>query len=129
MSIVPGAAATPRVLIVEDEAIIALMLQDMLEDSGFAVVGPAATVDEALGLSEAGEFDVAIVDVRLNGDFVYPVAERIRAIGRPFIFATGSGPEDLPPQFLGTPVLRKPYAAAAVDVAVRAALARVPETT
>jgi len=128
VSSVPG-TDIPRILIVEDEAIIALMLQDMLEDSGFAVVGPATTVDEALTLSEAGNFDVAIIDVRLNGAFVYPVAERIRAAGRPFIFATGSGPEDLPPHFRATPVLRKPYAAAAVTEAVRAALALTPETT
>lgn len=119
----------PRVLIVEDDALIALMLKDMLEDSGFAVAGHATTLDEALSLGGGADFDVAILDVRLGGRFVYPVAELVRASGRPFIFATGTGPEDLPAHFRATPLLHKPYAVAAVEQAIRAVLALAPATT
>lgn len=118
----PDSPVQTRVLVVEDEALIALVLQDMLEDFGCEVVGPAATIAEAQALSAENSYDIAILDVRLNGDFVFPVAERIAAAGCPIIFATGGGGEDLPPHFQPSSVLQKPFAASAVEEAVRKAI-------
>lgn len=114
-------------LVVEDEALIALVLQDMLEEFGCEVVGPAATVDEARAFSETPLFDLAILDVRLNGDVVFPVAERIAAGGRPIIIATGGGGDDLPATLRPSSVLTKPYAAEAVEQAVLKAIAERSE--
>lgn len=98
-----------KVLIVEDEPIIAMMLADMLDLLGHDVVGQADTLDAAHRLIEAGGFDAAILDVYLAGQPVWPVAERLRAEGCPFVLATGAGRDDLPAGFQDCLVLEKPY--------------------
>lgn len=98
-----------KLLIVEDEPIIAMMLTDMLDMLGHGIAGHADTLDAAQLLIEAGGFDAAILDVHLAGVPVWPVAQRLKADGCPFVLATGAGPDDLPPEFQDCPVLAKPY--------------------
>jgi DNA-binding response OmpR family regulator len=80
-----------RVLIAEDEAIVADMLELVLQEQGISVVGPAGTVAAALSLAQVEELDAAILDVNLRGELVDPVVEALRSRGVPMIFATGYG--------------------------------------
>lgn len=123
-----GALTGTRVLVVEDEALISLVLQDMLDEFGCSVAGVAETLAEALPLAEADGYDVAILDVHLGGDLIYPVADAVRARGRPIILATGSGRETLPARFHDAALLAKPYALAAVEQALLAACTNRPAT-
>ena len=107
-----------RVLIVEDEVLIGLVLEDILDMLGCTVVGNAASFAEGDALvAQLGRegFDVAILDVNLGADPVYPLADRIAALGVPVVFATGSHPDTLPPRFATCQILEKPYAYAAVE--------------
>jgi DNA-binding response OmpR family regulator len=103
-----------RVLIVEDEMMIAMMMQDMLEEIGCEVIGPANRVDAALALADA-EIDVALLDVNLAGELVYPVADRLRARGIPIIFLTGYGNIGIDPRYREAPVLSKPFDLTALE--------------
>lgn len=98
-----------RLLIVEDEAIIAMMLEDMLDDLGCAVVGSVRNVAAALDNIKQMEFDGAILDVNLRGERVDPIADALAARGLPFIFATGYGEVGISERFKGTVVLQKPF--------------------
>ena len=111
-----------RVLIVEDEMLISMLLEDMLADLGHTVVGIVPRVDEALAAVEKDDFDVAILDVHLNGKNVLPVAEALAARKRPFVFATGYGARGLPEQFRGRPTLQKPFAREDLDRVLRSTL-------
>lgn len=102
------AASPPRILVVEDEAIVAMALEDMLLSLGYQVVGPAARLADALALAEASEMDGAILDVNLDGQLSHEVADRLRARGVPVLFATGYG-HGLSASHADTPVLTKPY--------------------
>jgi CheY-like chemotaxis protein len=89
-------ANAPRIMIVEDEALVALMVEDLLTDFGCQISGSFGAVDEALAyLTEATTpppaLDGAVLDVNIGGTMVFPVAERLRAAGLPFVFATGYG--------------------------------------
>lgn len=103
----PGAIAGLKVLIVEDSLLLALELEAGLEDAGVEVVGCAAELGEALSMVEL-DFDVAVLDADLNGQSVAPVAEILRTIGRPFVFATGYADKAAPMGF-DAPIVRKPY--------------------
>ena len=98
-----------RVLLVEDEMMVAMLLEDMLADLGHAVVGPISRVDRAVEAARREPLDAAILDVNLDGQEVYPVAEALAARGIPFAFATGYGSEGLREPWRGRPVLRKPF--------------------
>jgi CheY-like chemotaxis protein len=101
------------VLIVEDEAIIRVLLGDMLEELGHAIAGQAAHVDEALALVRSPlKFDLAILDVNLDGRSCEPIAAAIACRGLPFVFATGYGESGIPDSFRGRPFLEKPFAIA-----------------
>jgi len=102
-------AVPRRVLIVEDEMLIALMMEDVLGSLGIAVAGIAGTIEEALVEAAAGDFDCAILDVHLKGKEVFPVADALAEKGVPFIFATGYGESGLPEKYRGRPVLQKPF--------------------
>ncbi len=116
-----GSQARQRVAIVEDEVLIAMLLEDILDTLGFEVVGPATTLQEADALLAPGNaVDMAILDVNLGSDPVYPVADRLIAAGVEVIFATGSHRSVLPDRFAGCKVLEKPYAFNAVERAVSA---------
>lgn len=103
----PGAIAGLKVLIVEDSLLLALELEAGLEDAGVEVVGCAAELSEALSMVEMA-FDVAVLDADLNGQSVAPVAEILRSMGRPFVFATGYADKAAPMGF-DAPIVRKPY--------------------
>ena len=85
-----------RVLVMEDEMLVAWALEDMLADLGCIVVGPAARVDKALALLHAEAVDLAMLDVNLNGQRSYPVADALAAKGVPFVFLTGYTRDSLP---------------------------------
>jgi DNA-binding response OmpR family regulator len=98
-----------RVFVVEDEAMIRLMVIDMLEELGCRVAAEAGDVEEAAKLARSADFDLAILDVNVKGKLITPVAELIRARRRPIIFATGYGSEGLPEEFRDFPALQKPF--------------------
>ncbi|HEX3405623.1 MAG TPA: HWE histidine kinase domain-containing protein [Caulobacteraceae bacterium] len=112
-----------RILIVEDAVLLALELEAGLTEAGAKVVGVAADVEEALRLV-ATPFDVAVLDANLNGVPVTPVAEALRRMSRPFIFATGYGDAAPAPEGFDAPVVRKPYNVAQIAAAVAEALGR-----
>jgi CheY-like chemotaxis protein len=111
-----------RILLVEDEALIALMLEDMVEGMGCAVTGVAPRVDLALSMAETGQFDVAILDVNVAGENIEPVAERLSARGIPFVFATGYGEAGVPLRFRDRPVVAKPLRSEQLEAAIQKAL-------
>lgn len=111
-----------RILLVEDEALIALMLEDMVEGMGCAVTGLAPRVGLGLNMAETGDFDLAILDVNVAGENIEPVAERLAGRGIPFIFATGYGEAGVPLKFRGRPVVAKPFRAEQLEDAIGRAL-------
>ena len=111
------------VLIVEDESLIAMMLEDFLASLGHELAGTCETVPDALVRVEEGGFDVAILDVNLNGQRVWPVADRLAAKGIPYILATGGHIEPPPPEHASAPVLSKPFTLDAIEPAIDRAIA------
>jgi len=99
-----------RVLVVEDESLLSLLLEDMLSDLGCTVVGTAATVAAAVEAITKIEADAAILDIKLGEEKSYAVAEALAARGVPFVFATGYGDVHLDDPWQGRPVLQKPFA-------------------
>ena len=98
-----------RILVVEDEALVAMLVEDALLDAGAIVLGPVATVAEALALLQQEIPDVAVLDLNLAGETSTPVADRLVTMGVPFVVATGYGADGLPPGHATVPVLAKPY--------------------
>jgi len=113
--------AGKRVLVVEDELMIRMLLQDMLVDLGYTLAGEAGRIDEAMKLAQQSEFDVAILDVNLNGQPISPVVEILIQRGLPFVFATGYGQRGVPEAYNATPTLQKPFQADALAQAIEAA--------
>jgi CheY-like chemotaxis protein len=99
-----------HVLVVEDEAAISLLLEDMLLDFGCEVVGPAARLSAALDAVTKEHIDIAILDVNLAGEPIYPVAEALEARSIPFVFSTGYGSQGIKDAYRDRPVLQKPFA-------------------
>jgi CheY-like chemotaxis protein len=97
----------PRVLVAEDEIIVALFLEDVLAEFGYEVAGVVSRLDEAM--DHPADYDLAVLDVHLNGTPVFAFADRLAAQGTPFIFATGYGERGIPERYRGRPVLQKPY--------------------
>ena len=101
-----------RILVVEDEMMIAMLVEDMLEELGCAVVGPAHALDAALALARTeSALDAALLDVNLSGQPVFAVADALREKGVPAIFSTGYGDAGLREIDRGSPVLQKPFRA------------------
>ena len=98
-----------RVLIVEDEPLLALTLEDLLIDSGFTVVGIAGKLEKALAIISEAVFDIAIIDANLAGLSASPAALALTARSIPFIVVTGYSVEQLPPAFRCAIVMKKPY--------------------
>ncbi|HRO32902.1 MAG TPA: response regulator [Brevundimonas sp.] len=112
-----------RILVVEDESLVAMLIETILEDLGCIPVGPAATVPEALSLIEGDTaIEAALLDVNVAGQQVFPVAEALAARGVPIVFSTGYGEAGLEDQWRGRPTLQKPFTEAAVEQAIRQAL-------
>ncbi|MBM6593703.1 response regulator [Microvirga pudoricolor] len=99
-----------RILVVEDEAAISLLLEDMLLDFGCEVIGPAARLAAALDAVTREKVDLAILDVNVAGEPIYPVAEALDARKIPFVFSTGYGSAGIKDAFRNRPVLQKPFA-------------------
>jgi PAS domain S-box-containing protein len=104
----PQIGAARTIMVVEDEALVALSLHDFLSELGYSVVGPVGRVTEALRILNQRPVDAAILDVNLAGEFVYPLAELLRARNIPFVFATGYSSESIDPRFGDISVLQKP---------------------
>lgn len=104
-----AALAGLRVLVVEDEMMVSMLIEDMLADMGCHVVGPAARLDEAIELTKGAEIDCAVLDVNLGGQPIFPLADILRERGVPIAFATGYGDAGLREADRGTPVLQKPF--------------------
>lgn len=98
-----------RVFVAEDEALVAMLVEDMLTDIGCTVIGPAANLEEALDLARESEMDIAVLDVNLAGRPVFPVADILRERGVPYIFASGYGESGVSDDHKGAPVLQKPF--------------------
>ncbi len=97
------------VFLVEDEVMIRMMVADMLSELGYTVAAEAGEIGEAIRLAQSAEFDLAILDVNVNGKVISPVADLIAARNRPFIFATGYGSSGLPAEHRDRPSLQKPF--------------------
>ena len=112
-----------RVLVVEDESLVAMLLDTILEDMGCTPVGPASNIDEgeALARDEAA-LDAALLDVNVAGRQVFPVAAALKARGVPFVFSTGYGEGGLPDEWRGNPTIQKPFTEAAVRGALMKAM-------
>ena len=98
-----------KVLVVEDEALVSMLVEDMLTDLGCAIVGPAAEIEEALKLAGSADIDAALLDVNLGGRPIFPVADALKARGVPFAFASGYGEAGLTEDHKGATVLQKPF--------------------
>ena len=98
-----------RILLVEDEPLVAMAIEDSLEAQNVGIVGPASTVAEALALIDKGGIDAALLDVTLRGERVDMVADALAARGIPFVFTTGHGASGLPKAHQDRPILSKPF--------------------
>jgi DNA-binding response OmpR family regulator len=98
-----------NILVVEDEPLIAMMLEDFLETLGHRIHASCDNLADALSACESGGFDLAILDVNLKGELVWPVAEALRSRSVPFVIASGGHVEPPPASFADAPLLEKPY--------------------
>lgn len=112
-----------RILVVEDESLIRMLLEDMLADLGYSVAAAVGTIGEATKVAAEGEFDVAILDVNLDQDPIYPVADILAKRGLPFVFVTGYGERSLAEPYRDRPALQKPFQAEQLEKALANLLA------
>lgn len=101
--------AGKRVLVVEDESLVSMMLEDYLEELGCVLAGSAARLPSAQDAARTLTFDVAVLDVNLDGQESFSVADILTRRNIPFVFSTGYGGGGLPDRLKGTPVLQKPF--------------------
>ena len=112
-----------RVLVVEDESLVAMLLETILEDMGCTPVGPAGTIDDGLALvADPAPLDAALLDVNVAGRQVFPVAEALKARGVPFVFSTGYGEGALPDAWRGHTTVQKPFTESAIRAALMKAM-------
>ena len=124
-SVEPGLAGC-RVLVVEDEALVSMLLEDMLMDFGCLVLGPMMRILDALDfIAESGaQIDIAILDVNIAGEVSSSVAEALQAINKPFVLSTGYDDGGIDERWRDRPILRKPYLASQLGAVLGEALAR-----
>jgi two-component sensor histidine kinase len=103
-----AASSQSRIMVVEDEALVGLMMVDIVNELGFSAFGPFASVAEATAAARGGNCEAAVLDVNLNGELVYPVADMLAESGVPFIFVTGYSPDLVEKRFAEVPVVQKP---------------------
>lgn len=113
-----------RVLVVEDEPLVAMLIEDLLTDLGCTVIGPANRLEDALQLVDQSVIDVAVLDVNLNGVESYPIANELIRRGVPFLFSSGNGSHGLRKEYNHYPSLPKPFEEK--DLAGALALALMP---
>jgi two-component sensor histidine kinase len=119
----PNPANGTRIMIVEDEFLLALELEEHLRSSGFQTIGPFNNLTRAAKAAGYEQVDVAVLDANLNGEMVYPVADVLGARGIPFILVTGYATADLPERFRALPRIAKPYDPATLTREIKKALA------
>jgi len=110
--------STPRLLVVEDEYLIRMLLEDMLADLGYEVAAAVGTLAEASDLAATGDFAAAILDVNLDDQEIFPVADILAKRGLPFVFVTGYGERTLPEPYRDRPALQKPFQAEQIKAAL-----------
>ena len=115
--------AIMRLLVVEDEYLIRMLLEDMLADLGYDVAAAVGTMAEAREQAATGHFTAAILDVNVDGQEIFPVAEILARRGLPFIFVTGYSEHGLPEPYRGHPALQKPFEAQQLKIALASLLA------
>lgn len=120
----PDSLSGARVLVLEDETLVSMMVEDMLLDLGCEVLGPFAKLDQALEFvgKAGGGIDAALLDVNLGGVRSFPMAEALAVKGVPFVFTTGYDESGLPDVWRGRPTLRKPFMMGEMAEALRKAL-------
>lgn len=116
-----------RVLVVEDDALLAMDLAQNLSAAGLEVVGPATSVSRALALIRNNAFDVAVIDVNLGRETAEPIALTLRQLGTPFIVLSGYSNEQQPPAFQGARVMSKPVSPTALIAAIRQCSPKPPQ--
>jgi CheY-like chemotaxis protein len=114
------------VFLVEDEALIRMMIVEMLEELGHQVVAEAGSIQSAAALARTVAFDLGVFDINLAGFNVSPVAEIVAARGLPFVFVSGYGPAGRPEPFNDKPVLRKPFLISEFATLINSALSDTP---
>ena len=112
-----------RILVVEDEMLVSMLIEDILLDLGCEIVGPASRVPKALEIALSERVDAALLDMNVAGERVFPVADALAERGIPFAFVSGYGDEVLDGSHAGRPVVKKPFPASALEVTLRACLA------
>jgi CheY-like chemotaxis protein len=117
------ALAGRRILVVEDEMLVAMLIEDILADLGCTVVGPAVRVAEALPMAESAALDCAFLDVNVAGERVFPVAAALAGRSVPFVFVSGYGEDALEAPFAGRPALRKPFPPSEIAAVLKRCLA------
>jgi CheY-like chemotaxis protein len=123
-SVMIATRAGGSVFLVEDEVMIRMMVADMLEELGYSVAAEAGEINEAIRLAQSAQFDLAILDVNVNGKVISPVAELIDSRHIPFIFATGYGSSGLPEEYRDRPALQKPFQVETLGRMIEVALKR-----
>lgn len=113
-----GPASGRSILVVEDEAMIGMMLEDYLDMLGYRLHALATSVEEGCAIVAQGGFDAALLDCNLQGEKSWPIADRLAESGIPFLFATGGSADDLPTRYADRPTLAKPFTIGAVERAL-----------
>ena len=113
-----------RVLLIEDDSLVALAVEDMLGELGCVVSGLATALPDAVEKVQAGDFDFALLDVNLRGEEVFPVARILADAGIPFAFASGYGVAGLPDSFRSRPIVSKPFQLEELSSVLSSALAK-----
>jgi CheY-like chemotaxis protein len=98
-----------RAFLVEDEGVVALLIESMLDELGYEVIGPVPRLAKALDVARTEIFEIAVLDVNLNGTTSFPIADLLLDKGIPFVFATGYGAPGIPPYLGSHAVLQKPF--------------------
>jgi two-component sensor histidine kinase/CheY-like chemotaxis protein len=117
-----GVSAAPkaaRVLVVEDESLIGMLTMDMVKELGYATLGPLTNIADAAEVIERSQFDIAVIDLNLNGKPAYPLAEALDNKGVPFVFVTGYAPDSIDERFSHVPLIQKPIPREALAKALR----------
>ena len=124
--VTPPILAGKKVLIVEDELLVALLIEEFLDQLGCSILGPCASVAKALAAAQSERFDLAVLDVNLAGEKVYPVADVLVERHIPFLFLSGYGEEAIPAGHRDWKVCTKPFKADVLATMMSAALESVP---
>ena len=122
----PDALRGLRILVVEDEMMIAMLLEDALNDLGCVVIGPVGRLPEAIRLAESAVIDCALLDLNVDGDEVYPAAEKLAERDIPFAFITGYRASHLKEPYRDQPILQKPFTVPKLEQVLRAWVRTIP---